>query len=131
VKRLFLLVATAVVVGGAACGDEGDGDGEGEGAEGATVSLTADAGGLLAYEEKRATAPAGFVTIEFDNPSTWDEGHDVVVETADGKEITRTDVIVEGESDTATAEFKPGTYTYYCSVGGHRGAGMQGTLRVE
>ena len=130
-KFLLVLVVIAVAFGGAACGDGGDADGEGGGNQGATVALTADPGGLLAYEEKTVTAPAGLVTIEFDNPSTWEEGHDVVVETADGKEITRTDVIFEGESDTATAEFEPGRYMYYCSVGGHRRSGMLGTLTVE
>ena len=122
---LVLSVIALVALGGGACGDEDEED------SGATVSLTAGPGGLLKYEEKTVTAPTGSVTIEFDNPSTWDEGHDVVVVNAEGKEITRTDVIFEGDTDTATAEFAPGKYIYYCSVGGHRRSGMQGRLIVE
>ena len=57
--------------------------------------------------------------------------HDVVVVDADGKEIARTGVIFEGDTDTATGEFEAGRYTYYCSVGGHRRSGMNGTLIVE
>jgi uncharacterized cupredoxin-like copper-binding protein len=37
--------------------------------------------------------------------------------------------------DSGTTSFnvtlKTGTYTYYCSVPGHRQAGMQGTLTVK
>lgn len=36
-------------------------------------------------------------------------------------------------SDTATGALKadePGTYTYYCSIAGHRASGMEGTLVV-
>jgi uncharacterized cupredoxin-like copper-binding protein len=30
-----------------------------------------------------------------------------------------------------SAQLKPGNYTFYCSVPGHRQAGMQGTLTVK
>ena len=38
---------------------------------------------------------------------------------------------ITGSSTEATLELDtPGTYTFYCSVGNHRAAGMEGTLTV-
>ena len=68
------------------------------------------------------------MTIEFDNPASI--GHDVVVEDSGGTEIARTDVITD-DSATAAGDFEAGDYTYYCSVAGHREAGMEGTLTVK
>ena len=137
VLSLFALAAFGI----AACGGDDDEDEPTEAATttettdtgddtggGGAVSLTADPDGALAYEEDSATAPAGTVTIEFDNPATI--GHDVVVEDADGNELARTDVITE-DTTTAEGEFEPGDYTFYCSVDGHRDAGMEGTLTVK
>ena len=36
-----------------------------------------------------------------------------------------------GASKTLMVNLKPGTYTFYCSVPGHRQAGMHGTLTVS
>jgi uncharacterized cupredoxin-like copper-binding protein len=36
-----------------------------------------------------------------------------------------------GASNTLSLNLKPGTYTFFCSVPGHRQAGMQGTLVVH
>jgi len=96
--------------------------------EAVAVALAADPDGALAYEQTEATAPAGDVTIEFDNPAPL--GHDVVVEDADGNEIARTDVISEDPA-TATGTFEAGDYTFYCSVSNHRDVGMEGTLTIE
>ncbi len=68
------------------------------------------------------------MAIEFDNPSST--GHDVVVEDSSGAEIARTDVITD-DSATAAGDFEAGDYTYFCSVPGHREAGMEGTLTVK
>ena len=132
---LFALLALAAV-GVAACGGDDDDDETTEAATettttsdgGAIVSLTANPDGELAYEESTLSAPSGTVTIEFDNPASI--GHDVVVEDQNATEITRTDVIT-GDMATAVGEFEAGDYTYYCSVDGHRDAGMEGTLTVE
>ena len=36
----------------------------------------------------------------------------------------------KGGSRTLTLKLKPGTYKFFCTVPGHRQAGMEGTLTV-
>jgi plastocyanin len=100
----------------------------GGGGGGGTVKISADPDGALAYTTTSVSAPAGEVTIDFDNPASL--GHDVVIEDADGNEIARTDVIT-ASSTSATADLEPGDYTFFCSVDAHRDQGMEGTLTAE
>jgi plastocyanin len=36
-----------------------------------------------------------------------------------------------GGTQSKKIDLKPGTYTFYCSIAGHRAAGMEGTLTVK
>jgi plastocyanin len=100
---------------------------EGGGGGGSTVSVAADPSGQLAYEPTTLTATAGEVTIEFTNEASIP--HDVVVE-RDGEDLGETEQITDSSTSTSV-ELQAGEYTYYCSVPGHREAGMEGTLTVE
>ena len=98
------------------------------GGSGGTVKIEADPNGDLAFTKTSITAPAGSDTIDFDNPSTTD--HNVEIEDADGNDVASTDTISAGKTSTV-ADLQPGTYTFYCSIPGHREAGMEGTLTVK
>ncbi len=50
---------------------------------------------------------------------------------AAGRRTIATRTIGAGESDTVEFSLPAGTYTYFCSVAGHREQGMVGTLKVE
>ena len=92
-----------------------------------TVSLGA-LDDQLAFTANQETANAGKVTVDFTNNSAI--GHDVVLTDSQNKILGQTPVF-QGGSKSFTATLAPGTYTYYCSVPGHRQAGMQGTLTVK
>lgn len=95
---------------------------------GNALRIEADPNGAFAYTATELAAAAGKVTIDFSNPSA--AAHDVRIEDSSGKDIGGVDVISEG-TDSSTAVLKPGQYTFYCSLEGHRQAGMEGTLKVE
>ena len=109
---------------GAAAG----GGGKEEAGGGSTLKFEADPGGDLAYTATSATAKAGTVAIDFNNPQALT--HDVQIEDSSGEEVGGTELIASG-SDSTTVDLKPGEYTFFCSVPGHREAGMEGTLTVE
>lgn len=111
--------------GGAAEGGKKAGGDEGGGS---TVEFEADPDGELAYTTTEASAKAGKVTIDFNNPQGLT--HDVAIEDSSGEEVGKTDLIA-GEETSTTVDLKPGEYTFYCSVPGHREAGMEGTLTVK
>jgi mono/diheme cytochrome c family protein len=93
-------------------------------AKGGVLTIPADPGGQLAYVYKSATAKTGSITVESPNKSTTT--HDIVIA---GKGAGQK--VSGGGVSKFTANFAPGTYTYYCSIPGHRQAGMQGKLVVK
>jgi len=123
--------STPATTGGETTGEATGGAGakeEGGGGAATTLEFEADPGGQLAYTTTSASAKAGEVTIDFSNPQPLP--HDVKIESSGGEEVGGTDTVSEG-SNSATVNLKPGTYTFYCSVPGHREAGMEGTLTVK
>lgn len=94
---------------------------------GGTLQLAADAS-AIAYDTTSLESQAGKVTIDFENPATLE--HDVAIESEDGEELAASETISQGKA-TVSAELAPGTYTFFCTVPGHREAGMEGTLTVK
>ena len=98
------------------------------GGSGETVKVTADPTGQLAWTEDKLDAKAGSATIELVNNSPTT--HNLELEDSSGEDVGKADEVSQGTSEFS-ADLKPGTYTYYCSLPGHREAGMEGTLTVK
>jgi plastocyanin len=130
--RRLSLIATIGVLALAGCGGDdeepaGGGGGGGSSSSGGGEQLTIAADpSELKFDKDTLEAPAGKVTIVMDNPS--DAPHNVVID-ADGAKAGET--VGKGEKSTASADLQAGEYTYYCAVGNHRSAGMEGTLTVQ
>lgn len=115
-------------------GEAAKGEGESEGTKGeaasgpgGTLQLVASES-ALAYDATSLDSKPGKVTIDFSNPSALE--HDVAIEGSGGEEIAGSELIAESKT-AVSADLAPGTYTFYCTVPGHREAGMEGTLTVK
>jgi plastocyanin len=92
------------------------------------LTLEANPEGQLAFNTKSLSAKAGKVTIDFTNKAPVP--HDVTIESSSGQRVGATPTITGG-SKSLSVNVKPGTYKFFCSVPGHRQAGMEGTLTVK
>jgi plastocyanin len=91
------------------------------------LALAANTSGLLSYNTKQLAAKAGNVTITMANMSPLE--HNVTI--SQGRTVLGATPTFVGGSKSVTLKLTPGTYTFYCSVPGHRQAGMEGTLKVS
>jgi uncharacterized cupredoxin-like copper-binding protein len=99
----------------------------GGGGAGGNLKLSADPSGALKFDKSSLSAKSGKVTLTMDNPSAVPHGVSIEGNGVDeeGK------VVNQGGTSTVTGTLKPGKYTFFCPVPGHRQAGMQGTLTVQ
>ena len=97
-------------------------------AGGGTVQVEADPNGQLAFVQKSLTATSGEDTFVLTNDATVP--HNLEIE-GNGVEAGPTDTISGGQTAQLKVDLKPGTYTFFCAVPGHREAGMEGTLTVK
>jgi len=96
---------------------------------GAALSLAADPSGQLRFTKSALTATAGKVSIKCTNSASLP--HNLTVQQGSNGPVLGATPTFEGGTKTLTLQLKRGTYTFYCSVPGHRQAGMQGTLTVQ
>jgi plastocyanin len=108
-------------------GKEPAGSQAGAGGPGGTLEIAADESELK-FDKTELTSKPGKITIDFDNPSSIP--HNVEIEAEGGEVLGGTETIAQKE-ESATVELGPGTYTFFCSIPGHREAGMEGTLVVK
>jgi plastocyanin len=124
----LVLVLAAFVLAFSACGGGSNSSsttpattGGGGGGGGSTVKISADPSGALSYEQTDVSATAGSITMS-------SLPHDVTIE---GNGASGATVEITNSSTSTTVDLEPGTYTFFCSVDGHRAAGMEGTLTVK
>jgi uncharacterized cupredoxin-like copper-binding protein len=91
------------------------------------VNIAANPGALLKYTRNAIGVAAEMVTICFTNTSP--DRHNVVVVNFNKTTLGTTSVLMGG-TGSFTVKLTAGKDIHYCSVPGHRAAGMQGTLTV-
>jgi uncharacterized cupredoxin-like copper-binding protein len=114
----------------AACGgDSGSSSGGGGGytpPKGPSVQTLDIHAGNFYFKPNALDAQAGVTTIKL----TDDGGiHTLVFDNAfSGFQL---EVSGGGDSSTGKVDLKPGKYTFYCNITGHRQQGMEGTITVK
>jgi plastocyanin len=91
------------------------------------LDIPADPSGALAFKFADASAKPGAVTVKSQNDSSVN--HDISIE---GNGVDEHgNVVKNGGVSEVKVTLKPGDYTFYCSVPGHREGGMEGKLTVK
>jgi plastocyanin len=142
-RRVITLLLALLALIAAGCGDDDDSDDgaaapatteeetttteePAAGGGATTLTLVADPEGGLKFDKTELTAKPGEVTVVMDNPS--DVPHAVEIEGNGVDEATET---LTGGKSEVTVDLERGEYKFYCPVGNHAQAGMEGSLIVR
>ncbi|MFL5908510.1 MAG: plastocyanin/azurin family copper-binding protein [Solirubrobacterales bacterium] len=93
-----------------------------------SVDVTSPADGGLSYQPSGLEAKPGSLAITYTNPSPVP--HSIAVATANGNVLGEVQPFTNGKQTVDVSNLAPGKYVFYCTVPGHREAGMQGNLTV-
>ena len=92
------------------------------------LSISADPEGQLKYSTTTLTTKAGKVSIAFTNMAPL--SHNLTVASSSGTQVGATETF-QGATKTLSLNLTSGVYKFFCTVPGHRAAGMEGTLTVQ
>ncbi len=128
-------LATAVVGARAVTAQDDDAaEDAGSATPGATPGASPTASGVIEVHtlDSLKFDPSEFTASPGQEIHVVNEGvleHDFIIDELD----MATDVLQGGGDQTIAVpdDAEPGEYTFYCSVPGHRAAGMEGTMTVE
>lgn len=95
----------------------------------ATLDVTSPSDGSLVFDPDGLEAKAGSLTITYSNPSPVP--HSLAVEAADGNVLGETQIFSQGDQEVTLNDLTAGEYVFFCTVPGHREAGMEGDLTVD
>ncbi|HEY6636912.1 MAG TPA: plastocyanin/azurin family copper-binding protein [Solirubrobacterales bacterium] len=93
-----------------------------------TLDVSSPADGALVFQPDGLTAKPGNLTVDYDNPSQVP--HSIAIATANGNVLGETQPSTNGVETLQIPDLTPGKYVFYCTVPGHREAGMEGNLTV-
>ena len=121
-RRTFLPVVTAMVLGlsAAACGGSDDGA---SGCSPVDSEVTVGATDELKFDADSFDAGAGCVELTYENEGST--AHTLLIR---GEPDFKLSV---GDTDTGTIELPAGSYELYCDIAGHESAGMKADLTVS
>jgi plastocyanin len=95
----------------------------------ASLDVSTPSDGSLVFDPDGLDAKPGSLTITYSNPSPVQ--HSLAVESADGSVLGETQIFSGGEQEVTINDLTPGEYVFFCTVPGHREAGMEGDLTVQ
>jgi uncharacterized cupredoxin-like copper-binding protein len=93
-------------------------------AGGGTPSVTIEAHDVF-FTPKQVKAPAGKLKIDYVEKGS--QQHTLAI---DGVKGFKLEVGPGSKSATGTVDLKPGEYSFYCTIPGHRAQGMSGTFTI-
>lgn len=127
-SRMWLPALALAAVAAVGCGGDDGGDTNGDAADsgsaGGGAALEVVAGDMY-FEPTELSADAGEIEVTLVNEGA--AVHNFVVEEADDTTVVE---VTGGQTGSGTIELEAGDYTFYCSIPGHREAGMEGSLTV-
>jgi plastocyanin len=93
-----------------------------------TLDVSSPADGGLVFDPNGLMAKPGNLAITYDNPSPVP--HSIAVATSNGNVLGEVQPFTNGTESVQLPDLAPGKYIFYCTVPGHREAGMEGNLTV-